>query len=224
MNTSIQSETRASAAAAPGRRSRPVQRFSDLDLQLCRRLDWRFLLRNSGLGNVAYLGEKKTSLAVALERFSDRLTFVSSAKFAKTPEVFAGSFDLAVVASATTSDFECAARVLKDGGWLYVEVGAAARFKAKFQGLNGYRTRLLCAGFRDVRAYWHRPSFAACREIVPLDDGLALDYVLSRQHQDFAGQIKSMAARFAMQTGLLPFVLPSVSLLACKYSEAGEPA
>ena len=212
MNATIQSEIQAPALATPERQSKS---FSDLDLQLSRRLDWRFLLANTQLENVAYIGKQKPSLVAGLEKFSACLTIVSS----KTAEALPGTFDLVVVASATPPVFECAARILKNGGWIYVEVGFSARLRAKLQGLNGFRTDLLCAGLRDVRAYWHRPSFETCREIVPLDDRVALDYVLSRQQADFADKLKSRAARFASQTGLLPFVLPSVSLLACKGSE-----
>ena len=64
-------------------------------------------------------------------------------------------------------------------------------------GLNVQRAALFAAGFHDVRTYWQRPSFEACREIVPLDDTPALDYVLARQQADLAGKIKSMGARFA---------------------------
>lgn len=210
----VETEMPGSVVTTAERRSTSVQSFSDLDLQLSRRLDWRFLLANTFMGNVAYIGKEKPFLVAALEKFSAQLTIVS----AKTPEALPATFDLAVVTSTTGSAFEFASRILKIGGSVYVETGSTG-VKAKLAGLNDQRATLLAAGFRDLRAYWHRPSFEACREIVPLDDKAALDYVLSRQHADLAGKVKSTAARWAKQAGLFRFIAPSISLIACKPSQ-----
>ena len=210
----IETEMPVSAVTTREWRATRIQSFSNLDLQLSRRLDWRFLLGDTLLGNVAYIGKEKPFLVAGLEKFSDRLTTVGS----KTSETLPANFDLAVVTSATVAAFVSAAGILKDAGSVYVEIGSAG-VKAKLVGLKGYRTALLAAGFQDVRAYWHRPNFEACREIVPLDDATTLDYVLSRQHADFAGKVKTTAARFATKAGLLSFILPSISLIACKPSQ-----
>jgi hypothetical protein len=207
----VETEMPGSAITKTERRSTRFQSFSDLDLQLSRRLDWRFLLDNTGLGNVAYLGREKPFLVAGLEKFSDRLTIISP----KMLEAVPATFDLAVVTSSTGLDFEYASRILKQGGSVYVEP-ASTGVKAKLAGLRGGRTALLAAGFQDVRAYWHRPNFEACREIVSLNDPMTLDYVLSRPHADLAGKVKATAARFATKAGLLPLILPSISLIACK--------
>jgi hypothetical protein len=212
--SAVETEMPVSAVTASPRRPTHVQSFSDLDLQLSRRLDWRFLLADTRLGNIAYIGKEKPFLVAGLEKFSDHLTIVSP----KTLEALPATFDLAVVTTTTGSAFECAARILKDGGSIYVETGSTG-VKAKLAGLNGHRATLLAAGFRDVGAYWHRPNFESCREIVPLDDTAALDYALSRQHADLAGKVKSTAARFATQAGLFRFIVPSISLIACKHSQ-----
>ena len=210
----VETEMPVSAVTMSERRPTRVQSFSDLDLQLSRRLDWRFLLGNIRLGNVAYIGREKPFLVAGLEKFSDHLTIISP----KVPEALPATFDLAVVTSATISALESAAGILQVGGSIYVEAGSTG-VKAKLAGLRGHRTALLAAGFQDVRAYWHRPSFEACREIVPLDDETTLDYALSRQHADFTRKVKATAARFATKAGLLPFLLPSISLIACKPSQ-----
>ena len=209
----VEIEMPGTAVTTSDRRSIRDQSFSDLDLQLSRRLDWRFLLANILLGDVAYIGEEKPFLVAALEKFSDRLIIVSQ----KTPEALPATFDLAVVTSTTGSDFEYASRILKGGGSIYVEMGSTG-VKARMAGLNVQRAALFAAGFHDVRTYWQRPSFEACREIVPLDDTPVLDYVLARQQADLAGKIKSMGARFATKTGLLPLIVPSISLIAHKHS------
>jgi hypothetical protein len=207
----VEIEMPVSAITTPEQRSTRVQSFSDLDLQLSRRLDWRFLLGNTRLGNVAYIGREKPFLVAGLEKFSDRLTIISP----KMLEAVPATFDLAVVTSTAGSNFEYASRILKHGGSVYVEAGSTG-VKAKLAGLRGDRTALLAAGFQDVRAHWQRPNFEACREIVPLNDPMTLDYVLSRQHADLAGKVKATAARFATKAGLLPLILPSISLIACK--------
>ena len=217
MNLSLQSEVEAVELEAPVVRSESSRQFSDLDLQLCRRLDWRFLLPNSDLGNVAYLGREKTSLAAALARFSRSLSIVSSGKSARIANVQASKFDLVVVSLPTLSNFSYARELLRDGGYLYAEVGLSA---SRIKGLSAHRTDLVRAGFGKIQTYWHRPNFERCREIVPLENKFALDYVLSRRQADMAGRIKSFAGRLAQSTGLLGFVMPSVSLLACKTSEA----
>ena len=108
VNLSLQSEVEGVELEAPVVRSESSRQFSDLDLQLCRRLDWRFLLPNSDLGNVAYLGREKTSLAAALARFSRSLSIVSSGKSARIANVQASKFDLVVVSLPTLSNFSYA--------------------------------------------------------------------------------------------------------------------
>ena len=196
-------QTEVELAAITDPMASPVDRYSDLDLQLSRRLDWRFLLPDSHLGKIAYLGEPKNSLVAALERFSESLTVVSDANLS-------GSFDGVVISSPAAPRVEQASRMLSKDGWLYLEAGSAARWHLPF-----LRAELRSFGFRDVRAYWHRPSFEACREIVPLENN-ALDYVFSRQHKDIAGSLKAIAAVLAKRTGLLALVTPNVSLIGCK--------
>ena len=142
----VEIEMPGTAVTTSDRRSIRDQSFSDLDLQLSRRLDWRFLLANILLGDVAYIGEEKPFLVAALEKFSDRLIIVSR----KTPEALPATFDLAVVTSTTGSDFEYASRILKDGGSIYVEMGSTG-VKARMAGLNVQRAALFAAGFHDVQ-------------------------------------------------------------------------
>lgn len=216
MNIAIQNAIQTPEVQACAPLLTGVRPFTDLDLQLCRRLDWRFLLHDTHLGNVAYFGPKDTALAIALERFSDCLTMFSKEESVRRTGPLDKTFDGTVISSPTASTIEGAKKLLKPGGWLYAELGISGRFSVRSQGVNGLRATMRDAGFSTVRAYWHRPSFEACREIVPLDDAAALEYVLSRRHQDFAGRIKAWAGRCAMRTGLLPFALPGVSLLGYK--------
>jgi hypothetical protein len=197
--------------AAPIVRPTPPQYFSDLDLQLCRRLDWRFLLPNSDLGNVAYLGNEKTSLAAALERFSRELSIFSATAKGTSAE---SGFDLVVVTAPSASSIDAGARLLKNGGAIYVEVGLSA--KGRTRGPAGWRADLATAGFEQVQPYWHRPNFKACREIVPLDNELLLNYVLTRSQAGLAAQMKSAVGRFVRSAGLLPFAVPCFSLVGQK--------
>jgi hypothetical protein len=181
---------------------------SDLDLQLCRRLDWRFLLPDSRLGNVAYIGEENLSLVRALQPFSTSFTFVSEEKFNRN-----WAFDGVVITSVSPANLDCAARVLNRGAWLYAESDVASRRRIK--GLHRLCASVRCRGFEDVRAYWHRPNFESCREIVPMQE-IPLNYVLARQQADIAGRVKSLFARVAKGLGLLPSIIPSISVVAVK--------
>ncbi len=209
----MQSEVEAVEPEAPVACSESSRQFSDLDLQLCRRLDWRFLLPSSDLGNVAYLGREKIGLTAALAKFSKSLTVISSGKASRIANVHTNRFDLAVVTSPTASNFSTAYSLLKNGGYLYAEVGFLAD---RIKSFGSYRSDLVKAGFTNAHTYWHRPNFEGCREIVPVENKFALDYVLSRAQADTAGQIKSLAGRVAQRVGLLGVVISSVSLLACK--------
>lgn len=209
-----------SAASA----TRP-QRSDEL-LQLSRRLDWRFLLPEPRLQQVAYFGPAESTLVTALKTFSESLTMLPAAPTAAraaTPPRFAVVVAVAPAPAALAGISE----VLLPGGCLYVELGSvfAGRKRRAGQGwrqaLSGpqeYVAALQRLGFEQVVAYWHRPSFAAAAQIIPLRDPLALQFVLGRRSHDWKNRLISALERAALHSGALARWIGCVSLVARKAS------
>lgn len=213
-------------------------RRSDLDLQLARRIDWRFLLPEPHLRRVAYCGPEQGTLPEALKHFSESLRINSAAEN--------GSSDLVVLRLREVSSLTKAESLLAPDGLLYWEMKpiawaaswrnfkkrsprpswAAAEARQKgavlrrntlhlYQGHVDALTRL---GFQQIQMHWQRPNFEACLEIIPMDDAVALDYAFSRPRSDWASRLKFAAGRLMMQTGLLAHLTPCFSLIARKGS------
>ena len=207
-----------------------AHRRSDQDLQLVRRLDWRFLLPEPHLRRVGYLGPERGALPEALARFSESYNRISRSIEEKS------KFDLLVLSAQPRASVEQTHALLASPGLLYWELNPL-RWPAFFRGTNGRgyspaqekknRWRRVAAllhdhvatleslGFGEIASHWHRPNFEKCLEIIPVDD-LALDYVFSRARTDLAGRLKLLVGRCLMQTGLMAHVAPCFSLLARK--------
>lgn len=91
-----------------------VARRSDHELQLARRIDWRFLLPEPYLRRVAYLGPEPGTLPAALKHFSESLRINAVEK--------SGSFDLVVLCLREAFSLAKADALLVPGGFLYWEM------------------------------------------------------------------------------------------------------
>jgi len=89
-------------------------RRSDHELQLARRIDWRFLLPEPYLRRVAYFGPENGTLPAALKYFSESFQNISSAKDA--------DFDLVALRLRGLSELAKAHKLLATGGFLYWEM------------------------------------------------------------------------------------------------------
>ena len=96
----------------------PALPLSVLDDELFRRLDFRFLLSDPRLGDVAYGGDPDTLLARALTQFSGSFQLVAAAE----PR---GS-DLVVLVNPSIAQVESAVTRLRSGGCLYGEFRSSA--------------------------------------------------------------------------------------------------
>lgn len=201
-------------------------RRSDQDLQLVRRIDWRFLLPEPYLRRVAYLGPESGALPTALKHFSESFQLISNAENAM--------FDLAVLRLREVADLAKANKLLAPGGFLYWEmkpVNWMALLLYRTNDKNDPRPKrwqrvpnffhdhveaLEQAGFQDIQIHWQRPSFESCLEIIPMNEATALDYAFGRPRSDLASRIKFAAGKVMMQTGLLAHLKPCFSLIARK--------
>ncbi len=201
---------------------------SDELLQLSRRLDWRFLLPEPRLQQVAYFGPAESTLVTALKTFSVSLTIypvASAAARSASPPRFA----VVVAVSPSPAALAGISEVLQPGGCLYVELGsvfggrnrgAGPGWRQAFSGPQEYVAVLQRLGFEQVVAYWHRPSCAAAAQITPLHDPLALQFVLGRRSHDWKNRLISALERAALRSGALARWLGGVSLVARKASFA----
>ncbi len=113
---SAQSETltKVSSADRSATLTKPSGRRSDHELQLARRIDWRFLLPEPYLRRVVYLGPETGDLPAALKHFSESLRINAVAEN--------GSFDLVVLRLREASCLAKADALLAPGGFLYWEM------------------------------------------------------------------------------------------------------
>jgi hypothetical protein len=95
----------------------PTPRRSDQELQLVRRIDWRFLLPEPSLRRVAYFGPETGTLPAALKHFSESLTIISP-----SAEAVPAQFDLVVLRLREMADLKRAPILLAPGGFLYWEM------------------------------------------------------------------------------------------------------
>ncbi len=188
-------------------------------LSLWRRLDWRFLLPDPNLQRVGYFGPP-CDLLTALQTYSKSVLVFSNGELHPAYP----RFDVAVLRHPSWSAVKQAARMVKPGGSLYMELSGSLRGIGKGSilsrentGVVGYVRALWRAGYAGIQAYWHRPSFEDCREIIPLFDRVAMRYVLSRRGPaHLTREAMLLASRCLLEAGLLTHIVPCYSILAQK--------
>jgi hypothetical protein len=180
-------------------------------LRYSRRLDWRFLLPDPHLGRVALLGEADPILVEALREFSD--SFFRLERGTEWIGDRENGCDVVVVRSLQREALATASRLLREGGFLYWEIGPDR--PGRFPSSAEFRSLLQELGFRGVRPHWHRPSFRACLEIVPLRDEEMISYVLGRRAGSWRGAARLAVGRSLRRLGLLRLLVPCWSVVAC---------
>jgi len=184
----------------------------DLDKLLIRRLDWRFLLETPALGRTLYLGSADGELAKALARFCSELVSLEAGDD-PAKAALSRSIDLLVVTGDNFPVLNAAAPLLKPGASVYWELGRSARW-ALHRHPKSFAAQLTKAGFSDIRQFWFRPSFSDCREIIPLDDRVALRRAFAKIHENLVGRLKMLFGKATLISGVLPFIVPSFGLIA----------
>jgi hypothetical protein len=210
---------------------------TDARLQSSKRIDWRFVLPDSHLRQVAYIGPMEEVLVESLRLFCDSLTvfftYDNATFFENTDE----KFDLVILRSLKFAVLEKVSSVLKPSGYLYWEidksnavkslcsVGSRSGFKNILNRTNtnqsfnlftyhAYFVMLANLGFHNIEVFWHRPNFTQCLEIIPLKNTTALNLILSRSKKDLFGRLKLAAGRFLLKRDLLANIVPCISIIA----------
>ena len=176
----------------------PSAEGADRDLlHAVRRADWRFLLPDPQLDDVAYVAPHDPELAAALRR-------VAGMSRCSTPTTPAGEHDVVVATGAG-------------------RVGAAAGLAACPPGRlglrrdHGPRERPLGAalrreGLEEVDVVWLWPTAAAPKEMVPLHDAAAVRHALGRRDPGARLRVRAWAARALLAARALPLVVPAAAV------------
>jgi hypothetical protein len=190
-----------------------VEPVDDLALQAARRVDWRFLLPDPDLGRVAYVGAVDGELLAALERFS------ASVEVVDPSAIRDGDFDLVVLRNPRREALAALERLLPAGGHVYAELDRGAASRPRSAG--AWAQALRAAGFEDVQAWWHWPSFDSCAEIASLDEPEAVRFLLARRRSGLHSRALAVVARILLAAGALGAVVPSASVVGRRGGQSG---
>lgn len=177
-----------------------------------RRVDWRFLLARPHPRRVVYLGDHADALVAALREISDDVSL-------GVPAGATGVCDVLVVVRPTAEELARAPAILRPGGWIYIETGGLLRGRGRTGALRGVTAcvrALRRLEFENVTAHWHFPDFESCLEIVPLSDHRALSLSLRRRQRRLGTRVRVLAARLALRLRLLPYLVPSASVVGSR--------
>ena len=199
-------------------------------LHLSRRLDWRFLLPDSTLGHVGYVGKVEPQLVQALTQFAERVVPVVAAESAAAQ--YAAQYDVVVAGLPTHAELVQAVRNVRSGGFLYVETSGLF-WPKNFTSLRSCQNTakrwrlwspqahvrtLTALGMHGVTAYWCWPTFAACTRMTPLDDPAAHRFLFAPMATP--KRLKRRAIYTAQKAVVthrwLNALLPSVAIVATK--------
>jgi hypothetical protein len=168
-------------------------------LHAIRRADWRFLLPDPHLGQVAYVAPHDPALVRALELTADGLAL------SEAEGLEAAGADVVVATGASPKAVARLAAGVRPGGWLYAEARgrASARWAAAFRG----------AGLQEVEVVWLWPDAARTKEMVALGDAAAVRHALGRRDPGARLRPRAWAARALLATGRLHLLVPSIAVI-----------
>lgn len=170
-----------------------MDRFEELEL--ARRLDWRFLLPDPGLGRVASVGAIEPQVEAALATFAAEH---SHGGIDRLPD---GAWDVVVVGSGAPPGTARAAfeRHLRPGGWAIVELPRRATASGR---VRAARDELAAATPERLARHWFLPDRASALRVAPLGDRAAIMAVLSRHGSRPVSRAIGALARGIVGAGL----------------------
>lgn len=205
---------------------------ADILLQVSRRLDWRFLLPDPDLKRVAYLGPENNNLLEALLFWDPSVTH---SRALQDPNEVSPAFDLVVVKNPSIQALELAEKLVRPGGYLYVEaIGWSKLIKPQNllkRGLNLLRKENTSTaywfpshckdvirrfGFSSIHTYWHWPNFETCTRMIRLDDTDLRTLAFSFQEAGVQLFLKKALICRLLPPGWVQYGTPNFSIIAGK--------
>ena len=177
--------------------------------QLTRRLDWRFLLPDPHLRRVVHLGPRASTLARALQTFSDTVAFCGAEEEPRIEP------DLIVAEAATLQEVEAVLPRLGPRGWLYWELRPGHTLRP------ADLKRLGRCGVSQVQVFWHCGGFEDRRWIIPLDNPAGLAMLLKRRFTLLATRVLLEMARMLAHSRMVRRTL-AISVIG-RRAPAGRP-
>jgi hypothetical protein len=168
-------------------------------LHAVRRADWRFLLPNPQLDDVAYVAPHNPELGAALERVARSVVLLDGRDDA------VGSHDVVVATRASAGSAPALAALTRPGGWVYVETTGRASAR--------WARALRREGLEEVEVVWLWPNAAAPREMVPLHDDAAVRHALGRRDPGARLRARAWAARALLAAHALPLAVPAAAVV-----------
>ena len=216
----------------------------DSSLQISRRIDWRFLLPDPELRRVAYIGFNTDNLLKALKQFSESLSFIAPPNLERYTKENRCLFDLVVVRSLRLNVIKEAVKLIKPDGYLYWELDRINWFKSSrrqrttrqgwvkyaedckwklnslwtLRSTRNYNTYLKQLGLSDIELHWHRPNFDECIEIIPLNDKVALDYIIEKTKHKYSVGLRTPIGYILNKSNILNYLVPYFSIVARQLS------
>ena len=194
-------------------------------VEASRRIDWRFLLPNPSLGDVAAVGPVADTLTESLKLFCASLTLLGMERAHE--ERSDSLFDVVVACDPSRAVVRRTATLIKPGGFLYLEARGLtslllSRRPARLDALRKntlwraevYASVLRPIGFTDVQAHWHWPDFENCKMMIPLDNSAAIRHALDRGGRGLKARLRRGMGHILRWSGLLTWTVPCYSVLA----------
>jgi hypothetical protein len=185
---------------------------------LLRRLDWRFLLPDPCLGDVAYVGPVSGALFEALKVYSRSFMVLDPIRHPVSPAV--NGVDVVVLCKPNIDLVRVALELVRVGGSFYIETRSHSICAATSDGAAG-GLRLITRqayrnGFRDVQVHWHRPDFEDCVEIISMRNTRPAQYLYSRRAANLAAKLKVWIGLVLLRRGLLRSANPCFSIIGTR--------
>jgi hypothetical protein len=178
-------------------------------LEASRLVDWRFLLPNPNLGQVAVAGNISASLREALALFSESVSYLEAPFDDSSLQV-----DLLVIRGSLDGDLARTLAAVKPNASVYIEFRVRLNRFPFHHPLHSNIDALKAHGFEDIQAHWHSPNFESCKRLIPLDNPDALAYLLNKSEKPIARRLTHSAVFAAHRGGLLIWGTRWLSLIA----------
>lgn len=185
------------------------ERAAEDMLHVVRRADWRFLLPEPQLDDVAYLAPHDPALTAALRRLARGVTLLDG-----RDDAGAGRHGVVVATGASVGTAPALAALTRPGGWVYVETTGRASGR--------WARALQREGLEEVDVVWLWPNAAAPREMVALHDADAVRHTLGRRDPGARLRVRAWAAQALLAVHALPLVVPAAAVLGRRPLSASE--